>query len=354
MSQVKWVLVAGTGQYHLPDSVLWVSQALGTELGRRGFGLVTGVWEGVDWVVSETFAKELEGKGVPLASLLLQIVRERSYHEYPGGRIVYVPVGTLEFTESIKYCDAVVLVGGEGGTYQTFQIARQEQKPIFPIPGTGGDAQRAFRDILSDWPMPLPREITEQEFLRLDGAITSPKEAAAIVDTVVYYLDTSTSAEPPRAAEPGALFISYSHQDRDWLNKLTEKLRPLQQRGVLAIWADSDIKASQEWEEEIQHAIRKARVAILLVSSHSVNSDFIATKELTWLLEAVKHNGLRLFWVPLSSCDYNSFGLAKLQAARDPSMPLDRLSPAEQNVALVEVCREVEKALKESARSKAD
>jgi hypothetical protein len=74
MSQVKWVLVAGTGQYHLPDSVLWVSQALGTELGRRGFGLVNGGWEGVDWVVSETFAKELEGKGVPLASLLLQVV----------------------------------------------------------------------------------------------------------------------------------------------------------------------------------------------------------------------------------------------------------------------------------------
>ena len=159
MSQVKWVLVAGTGQYHLPNSVLWVSQALGTELGRRGFGLVNGGWEGVDWVVSETFAKELEGKGVPLASLLLQVVRERSYHEYPGGRIVYVPLGTLEFTESIKYCDAVVLIGGEGGTYQSFQIARQEQKPIFPVPGTGGDAQRAFRDILSDWPMPLPRRL---------------------------------------------------------------------------------------------------------------------------------------------------------------------------------------------------
>lgn len=208
----------------------------------------------------------LEGKGVPLASLLLQIVRERSYHEYPGGRIVYVPLGTLEFTESIKYCDAVVLIGGEGGTYQTFQIARQEQKPIFPIPGTGGDAQRAFRDILSDWPMPLPRAITEQEFLSLDGAIASPKEAAATVNTVVDYITTSTTAEPPLAAELGALFISYSHKDREWLDKLTEKLRPLKQRGEHGIWADSEIQPSQKWLEEIQHAISKARVAILLVS----------------------------------------------------------------------------------------
>jgi hypothetical protein len=71
--------------------------------------------------------------------------------------------------------------------------------------------------------MPLPRAIAEQEFLALDEAIVSPKET------------TSTTAEPPSAAEPGALFISYSHKDREWL-------------------------------DEIQHAISKARVAILLVS----------------------------------------------------------------------------------------
>jgi hypothetical protein len=123
-----------------------------------------------------------EGKGVPLASLLLQIVCERSYHEYPGGRIVYLPLGTLEFTESIKYCDAVVLIGDEGGTYQTFQIARQEQKPIFPIPSTGGDAHRAFRDILSDWPMPLPRAITEHNDYRQIKDIV-PKVWAATRNT---------------------------------------------------------------------------------------------------------------------------------------------------------------------------
>jgi hypothetical protein len=285
MSQVKWVLVAGTGQYHLPDEVLWASQKLGEQLGRLGFGLVAGGWSGVDYVVSEAFAKELQNKAVPLGDFLLQIVPDGSQPQFPGGRIVYVPRGTLEFTESVKYCDAVVLIGGEGGTYQSFQIARQEQKPIFPIPGTGGDAQRAFRDILSDWPMPLPRAIAEQEFLALDATIASPKEAASTVEMVVDYITTSTTAEPPPATEPGALFISYSHKDRDWLDKLTEKLRPLQQRGEVGIWADSEIQPSQKFLDEIQHAISKARVAILLVSSHSLNSDFIAKNEANMALE---------------------------------------------------------------------
>jgi hypothetical protein len=77
-----------------------------------------------------------------------------------------------------------------------------------------------------------------------------------------------------------------------------------------------------------------------------VNSDFIANTELTWLLKAVKNNGLRLLWVVLSSCDYRRFDLAKLQAVGHPDKPLDRLSPAEQNVALVQVCKEIKKALK--------
>ena len=86
--------------------------------------------------------------------------------------------------------------------------------------------------------------------------------------------------------------------------------------------------------------------SILLVSSHSLNSDFIAKNELIWLLKAVENNGLRLLWVVLSSCDYRRFDLADLQAVGHPDKPLDRLSPAEQNVALVQVCKEIKKALK--------
>jgi hypothetical protein len=63
-------------------------------------------------------------------------------------------------------------------------------------------------------------------------------------------------------------------------------------------------------------------------------------------LKAVKNNGLQLLWVVLSSCDYHFFGLEKFQAVGDPKMPLDRLTPAEQNVALVNMCKKLKNALK--------
>jgi hypothetical protein len=215
MDKMTWVLVAGTGAYHLPDAVLWAGQKLGEQLGRLGFGLVVGGWSGVDYVVSEAFAKELQNKAVPLGDFLLQIVPEGSQPQFPGGRIVYVPPGTLEFTESVKYCDAVVLIGGLGGTYGTFQIARQEQKPVFPIPGTGGDAQQAFHDILRDWPVPLPEAIAEEEFAELDRAIHSPLEADAIVNTLVDLISAATATPSPRVADPGTVFVSYSHKDKE-------------------------------------------------------------------------------------------------------------------------------------------
>jgi hypothetical protein len=346
MHKMTWVLVAGTGAYHLPDAVLWASQKLGEQLGRLGFGLVVGGWSRVDYVVSKAFAKELENKAVPLRDFLLQIVPERSQPQFPGGRIVYVPPGTLEFTESVKYCDAVVLIGGLGGTYGTFQIARQEQKPIFPIPGTGGDARQAFDDILRDWPVPLPEAIAEQEFAELDRAIHSPLEAVAIVNELVDLISAATATPSPTVTDPGTVFISYSHKDKKWMDRLTEKLRPLEQRGDLAIWADQAIKPAQKWLDEIQFAINKARAAILMVSPNSVNSDFIATTELNWLFEAVDKRGLELLWFVHSPCEYGRFKLPAIQAVFDPKQPLDNLSPAEQNIASVKICKALKSSLK--------
>ena len=98
--------------------------------------------------------------------------------------------------------------------------------------------------------------------------------------------------------------------------------------------------------DEIRFAINKARAAILMVSPDSVNSDFIATTELNCLFEAVDTRGLQLLWLVLRPCEYGRFKLPAIQAVFDPKQPLDNLSPAEQNVALVQVCKAPEECLK--------
>jgi hypothetical protein len=54
------------------------------------------------------------------------------------------------------------------------------------------------------------------------------------------------------------LFISYSHKDREWVERLSITLRPLEQRHGLERWDDSRIQAGMVWREEIEKALASA------------------------------------------------------------------------------------------------
>ncbi len=44
------------------------------------------------------------------------------------------------------------------------------------------------------------------------------------------------------------IFISYSHNDREWLDRLKPFLRPLQRAAELQVWSDDeDLEAGSLW-----------------------------------------------------------------------------------------------------------
>jgi hypothetical protein len=143
------------------------------------------------------------------------------------------------------------------------------------------------------------------------------------------------------------VFISYSHKDHVWLANLQMMLRPLE-RKKLAIWDDTKIKAGQKWREEIERALAAAKVAVLLVSSHFLGSDFIAEHELPPLLEAAERQGLVILWIYVGSCLYEETEIGKYQAAHDISNPLSRLTAADQDHVLADVCRKIKAAVSAS------
>jgi len=84
---------------------------------------------------------------------------------------------------------------------------------------------------------------------------------------------------------------------------------------------------------------------VLLVSPDFLASDFIGTVELPTLLDAEEREGVTILWVPISASAYKVTEIAGYQAAHNPAQPLDTLSPAEQNLALVEICKQIRAAL---------
>jgi hypothetical protein len=59
--------------------------------------------------------------------------------------------------------------------------------------------------------------------------------------------------------------------------------------------------------------------------------------ELPVLVERARTGRTRLLWVLLSECDWQATELRDLQAALDPRQPLARMSPADAQVALVDL-----------------
>ncbi|MPZ77705.1 MAG: TIR domain-containing protein [Deltaproteobacteria bacterium] len=162
------------------------------------------------------------------------------------------------------------------------------------------------------------------------------------------FADHKTESSDPVAEENRTrdrVFVSYSHKNREWLEKLQTMLRPLVRKNSIAMWDDTQIKPGKKWRDEITKALASAKVAVLLVSPEFLASEFIADHELPPLLKAAEQDGLTILWVYLSACLYKETELGAFQAAYDVGRPLDSLSTAEQNAALVSICQHIKKAI---------
>jgi len=119
------------------------------------------------------------------------------------------------------------------------------------------------------------------------------------------------------------IFVSYSHQDSTWLDRLKVHLKPLERKYPLDIWDDTKIGAGSRWLEEIRLAIENARVAILLISADFLASDFIVNNELPHLLLAARTRGKVIMPVIVGHSLFESIDeLSEFQAANNPKEPL--------------------------------
>jgi len=158
-----------------------------------------------------------------------------------------------------------------------------------------------------------------------------------------------------QAHERTKVFISYSHEDRKWLERLNVHLKPLGLKNALEVWADDQIEPGMKWREEIDRALGAARVAVLLLSADFLASDFINDVELPALLESARAGGTDILVVVLSPILPSGEApamppavetLLQFQTVNNPKSPLKGLDEVKQDEVWVTLRYLVQLALK--------
>jgi WD40 repeat protein len=124
------------------------------------------------------------------------------------------------------------------------------------------------------------------------------------------------------AGRSDLVFVSYSHRDQAWLHRLLVMLRPVMRNQRFSVWADEYVQVGDDWRREIDAAIGRAGLGLLLVSADFLASRFIMEVELPALVE----RGVRLAPVLVHECMWEAEPLlAEVQWAHDPVRdgPLD-------------------------------
>jgi hypothetical protein len=148
----------------------------------------------------------------------------------------------------------------------------------------------------------------------------------------------------PKLEVSKALFISYSHEDEEWLVKLKKWLKPLEKQDLIRIWDDKELKAGDDWRDKIEKELASSKAAILLISQEFLDSDFIVNKELPHLLDSAKDKGLTILWIAVSSSTVDDSPISRYDAVlKDP--PLDTLEPAEQKKQFLRIYKKIKEAV---------
>jgi hemoglobin-like flavoprotein len=120
---------------------------------------------------------------------------------------------------------------------------------------------------------------------------------------------------------PEQVFVSYSRADsreKDWAGIFRDSFGGGQYEKEFRLWIDNRIEAGEKWDTEIEKAIRRSRIALLLVGKGFIESDYISKQELPEILKRSARGRMTIIWVPIHAvpnAQLETAGLKPIQAA---------------------------------------
>lgn len=146
-------------------------------------------------------------------------------------------------------------------------------------------------------------------------------------------------------------FISYSHKDKKYLDILLNHLNYLERNYKFNVWSDKKLEVGEDWKKRIEIELKTCDIALLLISTNFLISEFILEEELPILLNNAQKEGTKIIPIIVNHCMFDDFNkLSKLQALNNPSCPLEDLSESDINKLFKDLTKKI-KDIKKKTKS---
>ena len=159
-------------------------------------------------------------------------------------------------------------------------------------------------------------------FLRSGTASTIP---IMLPDKTVITPTVASLVEPVKnTAEPVRLFLSYAHEDEQYVEELRKALKPAERKGLIQSWYDGEITPGEKWKPLIEQRLRDADVIVCQLSRDFLNSDFCMLNELETAIQRKEANDAGLVAYVLHACDWKETKIANFQILPREAKSIDK------------------------------
>ena len=219
-----------------------------------------------------------------------------------------------------------------GVVRENFQVIHDDIKALTPrlmievAGGTGVYQRLAF----------LEDEAKKDGPLRVDTG----KETLVVKEKEV--LDKVQPPEMLSAPQPVLrVFVSYSRKDLALKEQFDVNLKVLANQKKIIPWSDSRLAGGEDWNQEIENALKAADIILFLVSSNFLASDYVRDNEMPLAMKRAAAKEAVVVPVILKDCGWQAEEWQKYGALPDPKKPVADWDDVEKGF------YEVEKGLRE-------
>lgn len=125
---------------------------------------------------------------------------------------------------------------------------------------------------------------------------------------------------------PIEIFFSYAHADEQLMDEVRRQLIVHERNGKILKWHDRMIRPGSEWVGEIDHRLRQARIILLFMSPHFIESRYCYEIEGQFALKQHEAGVAQVIPIVLRPCEWGAAPFGRVQALPKDAKPISTWS----------------------------